>query len=155
MSGRGHFLDEISRLMTDAASAAQGIGREAQVMARTQIDRAIADMNLVRREEFEAVRDMAVRARRENDALSSRLAALEARLTPAGTREASPAAAAGGKAAKDAASSKAAKPAAAKPAAAKPAAGKGSATSSSSGKARRTPAGKGGKTGAASSSAAR
>lgn len=149
MSGRGHFLDEISRLMTDAASAAQGLGREAQVMARTQIDRAIADMNLVRREEFEAVRDMAVRARRENEALSSRLAALEARL-PSTTREASPAAAAGGKAAKGSAS-----PKAASPKAAKPTAGKGSATSSSSGKARRTPAGRGGKAGTASSAASR
>ncbi len=146
MSGRGHFLDEISRLMTDAASAAQGIGREAQVMARTQIDRAIADMNLVRREEFEAVRDMAVRARRENDALSSRLAALEARLTPAGTREASSAAAGAGSTAPKASAS---------PKAAKPAAGKGSATPSRSGKARRSPSGKGIKTGTASSSASR
>ncbi len=76
------FLDEISRLMNDAAGAAQGVKREIDTVVRHQAERILADLDLVKREEFEAVKDMARLAREENEALKARLAALEARLGP-------------------------------------------------------------------------
>lgn len=76
------FLDEISRLMNDAAGAAQGVKREIDAVVRHQAERILADLDLVKREEFEAVKDMARLAREENEALKARLAALEARLGP-------------------------------------------------------------------------
>ena len=66
--------------MTDAAGLADGARREAQTFAKSQVERMIAGMDLVGREEFEAVREMAARARDENEKLSARIAALEARL---------------------------------------------------------------------------
>jgi BMFP domain-containing protein YqiC len=78
---RGRILDDLARLVTDAAGVAQGVRREAETLARAQLDRLITSMDLVSREEFEAVRDMAALARRENEALQKRIAALEARLT--------------------------------------------------------------------------
>jgi BMFP domain-containing protein YqiC len=83
---RGRILDDLARLVTDAAGVAQGVRREAETLARAQLDRLIASMDLVSREEFEAVRDMAALARDENEALRTRIAALEARLAsqPAG-----------------------------------------------------------------------
>src|SRR5918997_28147 len=77
-------LDEFAKLMTDAAGVAQGVGREVETAVRSQAERFLGDMNLVQREEFEAVRDMAARAREENEALRRRLDALEARLAGAG-----------------------------------------------------------------------
>ena len=77
---RGRILDDFARLVTDAAGVAQGMRREAETLARAQLDRLIATMDLVSREEFEAVRDMAVLARDENDALRKRVEALEAKL---------------------------------------------------------------------------
>jgi BMFP domain-containing protein YqiC len=77
---RGRILDDLARLVTDAAGMAQGVRREAETLARAQLDRLVATMDLVSREEFEAVRDMAALARDENEALRSRIAALEARL---------------------------------------------------------------------------
>ena len=74
------FFDDLSRLMTDAAGLADGARREAQTFARSQLERVMAGMDLVSREEFEAVREMAARARDENERLSTRIAALEARL---------------------------------------------------------------------------
>jgi BMFP domain-containing protein YqiC len=74
------FFDDLSRLMTDAAGVADGARREAQTFARTQIERMMAGMDIVRREEFEAVKEMAARARDENERLAARVAALEARL---------------------------------------------------------------------------
>jgi BMFP domain-containing protein YqiC len=74
------FFDDLSRLMTDAAGLADGARREAQTFARSQLERMMAGMDLVSREEFEAVREMAARARDENERLSTRIAALEARL---------------------------------------------------------------------------
>jgi BMFP domain-containing protein YqiC len=76
---RGRILDDFARLVTDAAGVAQGVRREAETLARAQLDRLIATMDLVSREEFEAVRDMAVLARDENDALRKRVEALEAK----------------------------------------------------------------------------
>jgi BMFP domain-containing protein YqiC len=74
------LLDEIAKLLTDAAGAAQGVQREATTLMRAQGERIVREMDLVQREEFEAVKAMAQKAREENDALSARLAALEARL---------------------------------------------------------------------------
>jgi BMFP domain-containing protein YqiC len=74
------FLDELARLMTDAAGAAQGMQREFQTMMRTQGEKILRDMDMVQREEFEAVKDMAAKAREENDQLSARIAALEAEI---------------------------------------------------------------------------
>ena len=72
------ILDDLSRLVTDAAGAAQGVRREVETVARTQIERLLRDMDVVTREEFEAVREMALIAREENDKLAARIAALEA-----------------------------------------------------------------------------
>ena len=72
------FFDEIGRLMNDAAGAAQGVKREFDTVMRTQAEKFLRDMDLVKREEFEAVKDMARLAREENEALKARIAALEA-----------------------------------------------------------------------------
>jgi len=74
------FFDEMSRLMGDAASVAEGVRREAETAFRSQVERFVADMDLVRREEFDIVRDMASQARVENAALLKRVAELEKRL---------------------------------------------------------------------------
>lgn len=74
------FLDEFAKLMTDAAGLAQGARREFETFARSQGERLIGGMDLITREEFEAVKAMAAKARDENDRLEARIAALEARL---------------------------------------------------------------------------
>ncbi len=74
------FFDDLSRLMTDAAGLADGARREAQTFARSQLERMMAGMDIVSREEFEAVREMAALARDENEKLAARVAALEAKL---------------------------------------------------------------------------
>jgi BMFP domain-containing protein YqiC len=74
------FLDEIAKLMTDAAGAAQGMRRDFETLMRSQGERILRDMDVVQREEFEAVREMAVKAREENERLAVRVAALEAEL---------------------------------------------------------------------------
>ncbi|MAS42228.1 MAG: pyrroline-5-carboxylate reductase [Rhodobacteraceae bacterium] len=80
MQSRNPFFDDLSRLMTSAAGVAQGARTEAETAFRGWIERWMADNDFVTREEFDAVRDMAAKAREENDALSARIAALEARL---------------------------------------------------------------------------
>jgi BMFP domain-containing protein YqiC len=72
------FFDEVARLMNDAAGVAQGVRREFETLFRTQAERWLRDLDLVKREEFEAVKDMARMAREENEALKARVAALEA-----------------------------------------------------------------------------
>jgi BMFP domain-containing protein YqiC len=79
------FFDEIGRLMNDAAGAAQGVKREVDTVMRNQAERILRDLDVVKREEFEAVKDMARLAREENEALKARIAALEARLGGAPT----------------------------------------------------------------------
>ena len=74
------FFDEIGRLMNDAAGAAQGVKREVDAVVRNQTERILRDLDLVKREEFDAVKDMARLAREENEALKGRIAALEAKL---------------------------------------------------------------------------
>jgi BMFP domain-containing protein YqiC len=71
------FLDELSKLLTDTAGAAQGMRREFETLMKSQGERILRDMDVVRREEFEAVKEMAAKAREENDRLSERVAALE------------------------------------------------------------------------------
>jgi BMFP domain-containing protein YqiC len=74
------IFDEIARLMNDAAGVASGVRREFDTLVRTQADRVLRDLDLVRREEFEAVKEMARLAREENEALQARIAALETKL---------------------------------------------------------------------------
>jgi len=74
------FLDEFAKLMTDAAGAADGLRREAEQIFRSQGERFLREMDIVRREEFEAVKAMAEKARAENDRLEARIAVLEAQL---------------------------------------------------------------------------
>lgn len=78
------ILDDLARLMTDAAGMAQGMRREAETLAKTQIERLLSTMDVVTREEFEAVREMAILAREENEKLAARLAELEAKLDAKG-----------------------------------------------------------------------
>jgi BMFP domain-containing protein YqiC len=73
------FFDEMARLMNDAAGVAQGVRREFDTLFRTQAERILRDLDVVRREEFEAVKEMARLAREENEALKARIAALEAK----------------------------------------------------------------------------
>ena len=74
------LFDEFAKLMNDAAGVAQGVRDEAEVAIRAQLERLMGDMDLVTRDEFEAVKAMAVAARDENDKLSARLAILEEKL---------------------------------------------------------------------------
>lgn len=80
MQSGSRLFDDLSKLMTSAAGVAQGARQEAETAAKGLVDRWLADHDFVTREEFDAVRDMAVRAREENEALAARVAALEARL---------------------------------------------------------------------------
>jgi len=75
----GRFFDEIARLMNDASGVAQGVRREFETLFKTQAERWLRDLDLVKREEFEAVKDMARLAREENEALKARISALEAK----------------------------------------------------------------------------
>jgi BMFP domain-containing protein YqiC len=88
-TGSNRILDDFARLMTDAAGAAQGVRREVENAFRSQAERVLNSMDIVQREEFEAVREMAIRAREENELLIARIEALEARL---GERDTGPAA---------------------------------------------------------------
>ncbi|MEZ5912730.1 MAG: accessory factor UbiK family protein [Paracoccaceae bacterium] len=78
MQSRNRFLDDMSQLMTNAMGVAQGARSEAENAMKGLIDRWLADRDFVTREEFDAVRAMAQKAREENEALKARIAALEA-----------------------------------------------------------------------------
>ena len=82
----GRFFDEFARLMNDAAGVANGVRREVETMVRIQAERMLRDMDVVTREEFEAAKEMAAKAREENELLAARLAELEAKLGAAGKR---------------------------------------------------------------------
>lgn len=77
MQTRNKVLDDISQLMTNAMGVAQGAKEEAENAMRSMVDRWMADRDFVTREEFDAVRAMAQKAREENEALKARLDALE------------------------------------------------------------------------------
>lgn len=79
-SSSSRLFDDLGRLMTDAAGVASGVRREVDTLVKTQIERLLRDADVVTREEFEAVREMAALARDENEALKERIATLEARL---------------------------------------------------------------------------
>ncbi|CRK76041.1 MULTISPECIES: accessory factor UbiK family protein [Nereida] len=79
MQTRNKIMDDISQLMTNAMGVAQGAKDEAENAMKSMMDRWLADRELVTREEFDAVRAMAVKAREENAALLARLEALEAK----------------------------------------------------------------------------
>jgi BMFP domain-containing protein YqiC len=72
------FFDEMARLMNDAAGVASGVRREFDTLVRNQAERILRDLDVVKREEFEAVKEMAQLAREENETLKARIAALEA-----------------------------------------------------------------------------
>lgn len=78
-TGPNRIMDEFAKLMTDAAGAAQGVRREMETAFNAQAERWLNSMDVVKREEFEAVREMAVKAREENEALKARIEALEAK----------------------------------------------------------------------------
>ena len=80
---QSRFFDEVAKLMSNAAGAAQGLRREIDTLIQAQMERLLNNMELVKREEFEVVKAMAQKARQENEALSLRLAALEARQSAA------------------------------------------------------------------------
>lgn len=80
MQTRSKIFDDLSQLMTNAMGVAQGARTEAETAMKGLMDRWLADGDFVTREEFDAVRAMAQKAREENEALSARLAALEAKL---------------------------------------------------------------------------
>ena len=79
MQSRNKLLDDVSQLMTNAMGVAQGAKDEANTAMKSLMDRWLADRDFVTREEFEAVRGMAQKAREENEALKARIAALEAK----------------------------------------------------------------------------
>ncbi len=74
------FLDQFAKMMTDAAGVASSAKREVDSLVKSQIDRLLRDADVVTREEFEAVRQMAALARDENEKLSTKILALEAKL---------------------------------------------------------------------------
>lgn len=82
MHTQNPFLNDLSKLATGAAGAVQGMKQEVEAMVRQRVERILADLDLVPREEFEAVRDMARQARQENDALLKRIEVLEAAAKP-------------------------------------------------------------------------
>lgn len=80
MQGRNRFLDDVSQLMTNAMGVAQGARTEAETAVKGLMDRWLADRDFVTREEFDAVRAMAQKAREENESLKARIDALVARM---------------------------------------------------------------------------
>ncbi len=79
MNQRGKIFDDLSQLMTNAMGVAQGAKDEANTAMKSMMDRWMADRDFVTREEFDAVRAMAQKAREENAALLARIEALEAK----------------------------------------------------------------------------
>ncbi len=82
----GRFFDELGKLLTDAAGAADGVRKEVEGVVRAQAERVLRDLDVVQREEFEAVKAMAQKAREENELLKERIAPLEAKVPRARTR---------------------------------------------------------------------
>lgn len=81
MQSRNKLIDDVSQLMTNAMGVAQGAREEAETAMKSMIDRWLADRDFVTREEFDAARAMAQKAREENEALKARIDALEATLS--------------------------------------------------------------------------
>jgi BMFP domain-containing protein YqiC len=81
----GRLYDEFAKLMNDATGVATGMRREFETVMRTQAERILRDLEVVQREEFEAVKEMVRLAREENETLKARIAALEAKIATAPT----------------------------------------------------------------------
>jgi BMFP domain-containing protein YqiC len=71
------FFDELAKLMTNAAGAAQGVRKEVDTLVQGQVERVLNNLNVVKREEFDVVKEMAEKARSENESLARRIADLE------------------------------------------------------------------------------
>ena len=108
MSANRRLFDDVSKLATSAAGLVQGAGREAEMLLRQRLERILDRMDLVTREEFDVVKEMAMQARMENELLAKRLTVLEeviqannakkmARTTPVGRGKAPAKSAAGTK----------------------------------------------------------
>jgi BMFP domain-containing protein YqiC len=83
------FFDEIARLMNDAAGVAGGVRKEVETIFQTQAERILRNLDVVTREEFEAAKEMAAKAREENERLATKLAELEKKLATALKRQGS------------------------------------------------------------------
>ncbi|MDA7946963.1 MAG: accessory factor UbiK family protein [Hyphomicrobiaceae bacterium] len=79
------FFDELARMMTDATGAAQGLRKEIDNVIRSQAEKVLNDLDVVQREEFDAMKAMAQKAREENARLETRIAELEEQLDNLGT----------------------------------------------------------------------
>lgn len=88
MQTDNRFMDDLARMATGALGALKGARTEVDTLVKARMERLAAQLDLVPREEFEAVRAMALLAREENEALAARIAALEARLGPVAEPEA-------------------------------------------------------------------
>ena len=84
MQSENPLLADIAKLLNSAAGTMAGMGREARDAARERVKEAVGGLEFVSREEFDAVKDMAAKARDENEALKARLAALEAKIAKKG-----------------------------------------------------------------------
>jgi BMFP domain-containing protein YqiC len=82
MPPSNRLFDDLARLMTDAAGAAQGVRREAETVVRAQAERLIRDLDVASREEVDVLRDLVTTLRTQNEALAARVAALEAKAGP-------------------------------------------------------------------------
>ena len=89
MQTSNRLFDDVARLFTDAAGAAQGVRREAETVFKAQVERLIRDMDIASREEVDVLRDLVATLRSQNDGLVARVSALEAKIGPgAGTADA-------------------------------------------------------------------
>jgi BMFP domain-containing protein YqiC len=77
MQGSNRLFDDVARIFTDAAGAAQGVRREAETVFKAQVERLIRDMDIASREEVDVLRDLVATLRSRNEALEARVAALE------------------------------------------------------------------------------
>ncbi|MGI9372297.1 MAG: accessory factor UbiK family protein [Hyphomicrobiales bacterium] len=90
-TGSARFFDDLARVMTSAAGAAQGVRNELDTLFRTQAERVLNELDVVQRDEFDAVREMAIKAREENDALKEQISALEAKIDGMAPKKRAPA----------------------------------------------------------------
>ncbi len=84
------ILDDFAKLMTDAAGVAQGMRREVETAVKSQAERFLGDMDIVKREEFDVLREMVIRTREENDGLKARIATLETQIAELQTGKTNP-----------------------------------------------------------------
>ncbi|SEN87167.1 BMFP domain-containing protein YqiC [Methylobacterium sp. UNC300MFChir4.1] len=84
MPPSNRLFDDLARLMTDAAGAAQGVRREAETVVRAQLERVVRDLDIASREELDVLRDLVTQLQAQNEALTARVAALETRSGSAG-----------------------------------------------------------------------